>query len=408
MKSESINSEVAFSFPAHQRRLPVIIAGLDAEKRSSVCKSLGSISELRLDVQDGGESPGENKTIKASSIVLLILSEEERMWDEEVASWKRRHESSVIALLSKQSADAARRALHAGADEVVFLPLNAKQLVPTLVRISERNGAGGITRGFTVSFVSASGGTGTTSLALYLGFAMRRLTGMQVALVDLGFQTSALAALLDLEPEHCITELADPTSKIDSMRLESVLCNHESGLRLLASPKKIEDGELVSSSSVAATLDVLRELFDCVIVDCGHHINETSVVAWEHSDRVFYVLNQTITSICPARRFLELFDRLQLKEPHLALLLNRYSASNAISIEKIQDALHRPISICVGRDEKAFEGAELAGADLAVAAPGSEVVTEIDKLAHSLLGQPTNGQTIHFGVLNRLISMLRQ
>jgi pilus assembly protein CpaE len=123
---------------------------------------------------------------------------------------------------------------------VIFSPLDGKELFPILVKLSERQGARTARRGITLSFVGIGGGAGSSSLVVAVAFALRRLTGKQIALVDLGLQTSALAALLDLEPEHCITELADPTSKTDSMRLESVLCSHESGLRLLAAPKRIE------------------------------------------------------------------------------------------------------------------------------------------------------------------------
>jgi pilus assembly protein CpaE len=256
--------------------------------------------------------------------------------------------------------------------------------------------------------VNIAGGAGSSSLAVALAFALRRLTGGQIALVDLGLQTSALAALLDIEPEHSISELVDPTSKIDSIRLESVLCVHESGLRLLAAPKKIEEAEMVSSDTITSTLTVLRELFDCVVVDCGHYVTEGSVAAWEHSDRLFYVLNQSITSICPARRFCELFDRLQLRSPKLELLLNRYTPGSAISIEKIESALHRPIAARIGRDEKAFSAAEIAAADLAVAAPGSDAAVEVERLAQSLLGPARNGEGARQGVFGRLLSALRQ
>lgn len=407
MKLESISQSPSLSFPTEQGKLPVIVAGADPDKCDEVCKALESVKELRLEVINGGNSPAESKRIGAGAVLLFVLGGDSALWEQEILSWDERHWEAVIALLTTRSADAARLALRAGADEVLFLPLDPKDLVPSLVKLSERQGTGRVRRGFTVSLVSVAGGAGSSSLTAALAFALRRLTGKQIVLVDLGLQTSTLAALLDLEPEHSIAELADPTSKIDSMRLESVLCTHESGLRLLAAPKRIEEGELVSASTVASALTVLRELFDCVIVDCGHHVNEGSVAAWEHSDRIFYILNQSITSVCPARRFCELFDRLQLKGPRLEFLLNRYTAGNAISTEKIETALHRPIVIRIGRDDKAFSAAEIAAADLAVAAPGSDAAIDIERLACALLGQARNGQAPRHGVFNRLLSALR-
>ena len=63
---------------------------------------------------------------------------------------------------------------------------------------------------------------------------------------------------------------------IDSIRLESVLSKHESGLYWLAAPKRIEEAELVSAATIEATLKVLREIFDVVVVDCGSHLTESS------------------------------------------------------------------------------------------------------------------------------------
>ena len=94
-----------------------------------------------------------------------------------------------------------------------------------------------------------------------------------------------------------------------------------------------------------------------------------------------------------------------MKWPRLELLLNRYSVSSPISIEKIETALHRPISMCIARDDKAFGSAELAAADLATAAAGSDATTEIDKLACSLLGQSPNGEVVRHGVLNRFSAL---
>ena len=51
----------------------------------------------------------------------------------------------------------------------------------------------------------------------------KRLPNLQVRA---RLQAAPLAVLLNLEPEHSISELADPTSAIDSIRLESVLCKH--------------------------------------------------------------------------------------------------------------------------------------------------------------------------------------
>ena len=109
--------------------------------------------------------------------------------------------------------------------------------------------------------------------------------------------------------------------KLDSIQLESALTKHPSGVYLLAAPKRIEEGELVSDITVGTVLDLMRQLFDYVIVDCGDHVDENAVAAWERSEHLFYVLNQSIAAARCAWRFIDLFERLGLTtlEPHFML-----------------------------------------------------------------------------------------
>ena len=190
-------------------------------------------------------------------------------------------------------------------------------------------------------------------------------------------QSDSLAPILDLETVHSIGELADPTSSVDSIRLESATCKHASGLYLLGAPPRIEDGEMVSPGTIEATVGVMLQLFDFVLIDCGHHVNEGSVAAWERAGNVLYVLEQSITGVHAAQRFLDLFDRLNLKHVSLDLLLNHYRPSHAVSLERIHDALHRPVAFCIPHDYAAVAVAEarrrralLAAAVLADAACG--------------------------------------
>ncbi len=118
-----------------------------------------------------------------------------------------------------------------------------------------------------------------------------------------------------------------------------MLCKHESGLYWLAAPKRIEEAELVSAATVEATLKVLRELFDVVLIDCGTHLTESSIVAWERSDHLLYLIDQTVTAIRSAQRFVELYHRLGLKDVEPGYVLNRYAANNPITIARIEAAL---------------------------------------------------------------------
>src|SRR6267154_5791653 len=99
----------------------------------------------------------------------------------------------LFALVHERSPVLMRRILRAGADELLFLPLDAGDATRALLKISETrrreevHGTGTI-----ISLVSLIGGTGVTSLAANLGLALRYAFDKRVAVVDLDLQTGGL------------------------------------------------------------------------------------------------------------------------------------------------------------------------------------------------------------------------
>jgi Flp pilus assembly CpaE family ATPase len=376
----------------HRRRgsLNISLAGGSAAQRATLRESLAALTEPRMQVGEvsaPGQAPPPSDAVR---ILMIILDDDPDLWEEDLHPWIGSGGwFQVTAVTAKRTPGAVRSALRAGANEVLFMPLDPLDLARSLLKISESHpGAGEQTGKAAYALVSVSGGVGVSSLTVALGLALRRLTQKQVALVDLSLQASSLAAILDLETIHSIAELADPTSSVDSIRLESATCKHASGLYLLSAPARIEDGEMVSPGTIEATIGVMLQLFDFVLIDCGHHVNEGSVAAWERAGNVLYVLDQSITGVRAAQRFLDLFDRLNLKHVSLDLLVNHYRPAHAVSLEKIQAALHRPVAFCIPHDQAALAIAEAEGDGLSSLAPSSPMLLAVERLAETLLGTP--------------------
>lgn len=367
--------------------LKIAIVGGTEPQRTALVGVVQSVNDLKLELMDATTS--SHAAVDNTSdveLLMLLLADDRELWPHEIRAYRQaRRQTPILALVELRSADAVRVALRAGADEVLFLPLTRDDLTRYLVKVSEAsNGLGSIGKGITCSLASVAGGVGVSSLTVALSFALRRITEKQVAVIDLGLQCSALSQLLDCEPEHTIVELVDPTSVVDSIRLESVFCKHESGLYLLAAPKHIEEGEMVSAATVNAVLSSVRDMFDFVLVDCGHQINESLVAAWRHSDSLFYVINQTVTSVRAAQRFIGLYDRLHL-DLQPTILLNRFQSEHPITLEKIEKALHRSVAATIPLDDEAFS--QLSAGDLATAR-NSRACHSIDNLARKLAGLP--------------------
>jgi pilus assembly protein CpaE len=288
---------------------------------------------------------------------------------------------ALFALLKDPSPVLMKRVIRAGADELLFLPLDTGELTRALLTVSEaRFSAGRHEGGTVVSLTSIVGGVGVTTMAANLALAIRYHLGKRVALMDLDLQTGVAAVLLNLEPEFTIMPLIRLEKKLDSIQLEAALTKHSSGLYLLAAPKRIEEGEQVSDATVGAVIDCMRKMFDYVIVDCGNHVDENSVAAWERSNQLLYVLNQSVISVRSAWRFIDLYERLQVGGLDPQYAVNRFVANHTVTIKQLESTLGHPMYVTIPRDEKSLELAELSGKDLWQVAPGSPIVKSFEAL----------------------------
>jgi pilus assembly protein CpaE len=368
--------------------LTVLLVGEAEDRRAEVKTALDALGDPPLEIIEaapGASSPTNGGPPPDVTMVLFNGGNEEASLNYLQQQSEGSPRPILFALVHERSPVLMRRILRAGADELLFLPMEPGDATRALLKISEtRRRAERQAGGVIIALVSTVGGVGVTSLTANLGLALRYTLNKRVAVVDLDLQTGGLAVFLNLEPERTIMQLCESERKLDSIQLESALTKHPSGIYLLAAPKRIEDSELVSDKNIGPVLELMRQLFDYIIVDCGGYIDENAVAVWERSDQVFYLLDQSIAAARCAWRFLDLFGRLGLSGVEPSFILSRYQPHHPISEEQITHTLGRSIYAKVPRDEKLLERIQLRAQDLWQVGPGSPLARSIEELAKRL------------------------
>jgi pilus assembly protein CpaE len=370
--------------------LRVLLVGEAEDRRQEVKTALLSLGDPLLEIIEAAPGVGTTNNGGQSADVTMVLfdggnEEESLKYLQSQAEDGDSPRPVLFALVQERSPALMRRILRAGADELLFVPLDTGDVTRALLKLSEtRRKAARPTGGMVVSLASTVGGVGVTSLTGNLALALRYALSKRVAVVDLDLQTGGLAVFLNLEPERTIMQLCEGDRKLDSIQLESALTKHSSGVYLLAAPKRIEDSELVSDKTIGAALELLRQLFDFVVVDCGGYVDENAVAAWERSDFLFYLLNQSISAARCAWRFLDLFGRLGISTVEPNFVLGHYQPHHAINEQQIVHTLGRPIYAKIPRDEKMLERVQLRAQDLWQVGPGSPLARAVEDLARRL------------------------
>jgi pilus assembly protein CpaE len=389
--------------------LKVQLVGQSDDHRTEVRDALAALGDPVLNINEIEPDPDVATDVNFDVTMVVFNGNDELSLSYLNTRAGQEPRPALFALLHDRSPDLMKRVLRAGADELLFLPLDPGDATRALLKISEtrRREEVHVGGGTIVSLVSLIGGTGVTSLAANLALALRYAFDKRVAVVDLDLQTGGLSVFLNLEPERTIMTLTEGTRKLDSIQLESSLSKHASGIYLLAAPKRIEDSELVTDATVGATLELMRQLFDFVIVDCGTHIDSNTVAAWERSNHLFYVLDQSIGAARCAWRFVDLVGRLGLQGVEPNFILSRFMSGHPITEDQLSHTLAKAIHTRIPRDEKVLERVQLSAQDLWQVAPNSPLAKSVEDLARRLeVGNEIPDNDSSNSLVSRLLNVI--
>ena len=249
--------------------LKVQLVGQSDDHRMEVRDALAALGDPVLNINEIEPDPDAATDLNFDVTMVVFNGNDELSLSYLNTRAGQEPRPALFALLHDRSPELMKRVLRAGADELLFLPLDPGDATRALLKISEtrRREEVHVGGGTIVSLVSLIGGTGVTSLAANLALALRYAFDKRVAVVDLDLQTGGLSVFLNLEPERTIMTLTEGTRKLDSIQLESALSKHASGIYLLAAPKRIEDSELVTDVTVALLAQVDSSIGGKVGVD---------------------------------------------------------------------------------------------------------------------------------------------
>jgi pilus assembly protein CpaE len=383
--------------------LPVHLIGDTPETLVAVKSVLSGVGEPALEVLELSPQAAVDAT-EVADIAMVVFDGNMAAPLGYLQSCATRSPRPVIfGLLPDHSRVLMRRVLHAGADELMFLPLESADLARALMKFSERRRrAERLGGGVIYGVASLAGGVGVSTLSANLALVMRYVFGKRSAVVDLDLQNGGLNVVLHLDPEQTIASLIEFAAKLDSIKLEAALTKHPSGIYLLAAPRRLEDAERVTDLTIAGVLDLMRQLFDFVVVDCGSHVDEISVATWERCDELLYVVDHSRVAAHCARRFGELFGRLGLRLDEPRFVLNKFDAQSALTEEVIAQTMGVGCFAKIPRDDRMLEKTQLRVQDLWQLAPNSTLARAIETLARRINARREPVPEVSEGIVARL------
>ncbi len=299
----------------------------------------------------------------------------------------------IIMLTAEAEVEQKIRGLRAGADDYLVKPFHPAELLARIKSLLARFApkdmlVGRPPLGRVLAFYGAKGGVGTTTIAINVAIALQRELGRRVCLVDANLQFGDHRVFMDLGLDRkSIVDVVSAPS-IDADLLRGVMVEHDSKIDLLLAPPSPETAELVTKEHLATIIDVLRGMYDYVVVDVDKRLDDLNLGVFDMAEHVYVVMTADLSCLKNVRLVLETLGHIGYEGDRIKLILNRSNAFTGINAKTAEGALKRPIDLQVLNEYRGAISALNSGAPVMLTKSDSplgrsfhDVARAIDKTA---------------------------
>jgi pilus assembly protein CpaE len=287
--------------------------------------------------------------------------------------------------------------MRAGAKEFLTHPVKPEDLAAALQRVSRQRfgDASGTSRGTTVIAVTgATGGVGSTSLAVNLGCALAADKSHSVALLDLDLTLGDADVFLDAIPEYTLSDVAQNVSRLDLTLLKRSLTKHDSGLYLLPRPVQLEDSRLITVDDMTRVIGLLKATFTHLIMDTSKSFNDLDMMALAEADVILFVTQLDLPCLRNVVRLMTSFKDMGKLDEKVKIVVNRVGYDmGQISLKKAQETVGREIFWQIPNDYRVMVEVRNNGIPLLQQAPKAAITHSINQLADALCGRVADSES---------------
>ncbi len=253
----------------------------------------------------------------------------------------------ILALSSDHDPEVKNACLRAGCNEYILksgeVVNNLPDIITHLLGVKQETIKEG---GHLIVFLSAKGGTGTSSLCANFGMTMHNnKPEARVVVVDLVLPIGSIAPIVGYQGEVdlvSVTELPTAATTVEFFHKNLPAIEYWD-FQLLAGAPDPERANDLKVGRIPEIINVLQQSYDFVLVDLGRSLSRISLPILQKADLLVLVISTDQSTITLTKKVLDYLHAQRLESQNIYVVLNRAVGLEGLTKPETEKILGVPI-----------------------------------------------------------------
>lgn len=290
----------------------------------------------------------------------------------------------AVGLHFEQDSDSIVRSLRAGATEFLWAPFDRDAQATAADRIRKLKAPAVVEtagNGSVIGFASTKPGSGASTLAAQVAFAIRRLAEKKVLLLDLDLMGGTIGFYLKLQHNHSLNEVFESPEAPSHSELAGMVA-HVGGVDIIPGPDEPQSVAM-DQLRLHGVISECRKIYDYVILDLPTIFQRTSLLGLSETDTSYLVTTAELPSLHLTRKALDMLAAFGFEKSRYGIILNRLNKEDGIASVDLEKMFGSPIKATLPNDYFSLHRVVTRGEPLS---GDGELARSIESLTASICG----------------------
>jgi len=283
------------------------------------------MSKVALTTHNGGIE-GAIETYKSNPTPNLIIVETSLQPAEMPATLERLAEvcdaaTRLIVLGHVNDVVLYRELIRSGVSEYIVLPASAQSIVSAITELFAAEGAAPIGR--TVGFISAKGGSGGSTVAHNVAWAVAQSLRQDVLILDLDLPFGTAGLNFNQDPPHGIADAINASQKMDQVLLDRLMSKAANHINLLTAPVMLDRTFDFAERDFEQVVELSQRTMPVVILDIPHEWSSWVRHTLATIDEIIIVAEPDLANLRNAKNLADTIKALRPAESEPLLVINK-------------------------------------------------------------------------------------